>query len=387
MPSNQPVPKAAMSTGLDNVVAAQTALSMVDGKAGRLVIAGFDAEQLVKTRRFEDVVELLWAAAGDPARQHALAGALGRARQQAHEDLPAFLRQSVNLTVIEGLRAGLARLADEQPESDASKSPKSPKSDVKVRLVAAIPVYVAALCRQAEGQSPVAPDPDLSHAADYLRMLHGQPASPAQVAAMDTYLAMISDHGMNASTFAARVIASTQAGFVSSVVGALCALKGPLHGGAPGPVLDMLDEIGTPDRIAPWLEEQLAQGERLMGFGHRIYRVRDPRADILNDALLTLAAAQAQQGDLNRLTFARQVEREALAALRAAKPDRPLDTNVEFFTALILEALGVPRAAFTPTFAIGRVAGWTAHIIEQNRSGRLIRPQSEYIGGFSKNAA
>jgi citrate synthase len=180
---------------------------------------------------------------------------------------------------------------------------------------------------------------------------------------------------MNASTFTARVIASTRAGVVASVVGALCALKGPLHGGAPGPVLDMLDGIGAAENIGPWLQRALAEGDRLMGFGHRIYRVRDPRADVLKGVV-----ARLRTGGDARLAFAEQVEREALAALAAHKPDRKLDTNVEFYTALLLEALGLPREAFTAVFAMGRVAGWTAHVYEQLKEGRLMRPQSVYVG-------
>lgn len=361
-------------SGLDGVVAADTALSHVDGEAGRLVIAGYDAEDLTATCGFEDAAALLWDAAGvDPAPDAAhVADGLGAARAAAFRDLDRFLDGAHGLTVIEGLRAGLAMIPD---QDSASGLP------IHVRLVGAVAVYVAALCRRAEGAAPVAPDPALGHAADFLRMLRGSAASSDEVEAMDTYLTLISDHGMNASTFAARVVASTQAGAVSAVVGALCALKGPLHGGAPGPVLDMLDGIGTPQNIAPWLEKELAKGERLMGFGHRIYRVRDPRADVLNAAVARLP------NDDTRIAFARTVEKAALAALAEAKPDRPLDTNVEFYTALLLEALRIPRAAFTPTFAVGRVAGWTAHIVEQERTGRLIRPQSRYIGPMRDRAA
>jgi citrate synthase len=184
----------------------------------------------------------------------------------------------------------------------------------------------------------------------------------------------VADHGLNASTFAARVIASTRAGLFSAVVGALCAFKGPLHGGAPGPVLDMLDRIGAPERIDAWLEGALARGDRLMGFGHRVYRVRDPRADALKSALQRLGPRTG------RLAFAERVERRALALLRLRRPGRAIDTNVEFYTALLLDALGVPREAMVSVFAMSRVAGWIAHALEQQRTGRLIRPASRYIG-------
>jgi len=212
-------------------------------------------------------------------------------------------------------------------------------------------------------------------------MLRGTPASPAEVAALDAYITTVSDHGLNASIFTARVVASTQVGVGPSVVAALAALQGPLHGGAPGPVLDMLDEIGDRANIGPWLEARLVAGERLMGFGHRVYKVRDPRADVLKGVVRTLSR------DAGRLAFAEEVEREAIAILARVKPGRRLDTNVEFYTALLLEALGIPRSAFTAIFAVGRVVGWVAHALEQARDGRLIRPLSRYVGPEPAEAA
>ena len=214
----------------------------------------------------------------------------------------------------------------------------------------------------------------MGQAADFLHMMRGEDAPAAHVRALETYLVTVADHGLNASTFTARVIASTRAGLLSSVVGALSALKGPLHGGAPGPVLDMLDAIGGFDEIRPWLREALARDERLMGFGHRVYRVRDPRADVLK------ATASALRVGSNRIRFAEAVEAEAIALLARHRPGRRLDTNVEFYTALVLETLGIPRDSFTNVFAMGRVAGWTAHVLEQERIDRLIRPQSRYVG-------
>jgi citrate synthase len=190
--------------------------------------------------------------------------------------------------------------------------------------------------RGAGGLPPVAPDPAAGHAADLLRMLRGAPADAGEAGGLDTYLVTVIDHGLNASTFAARVVASTEAGLLSSVVAGLCALKGPLHGGAPGPVLDMLDAIGTAENAEGWLDDAIARGERLMGFGHRIYRVRDPRADVLK------AAAGRLKGRRNRIALAEAVEAAALKVLERRKPGRRLDTNVEFYTALLLEALGRP---------------------------------------------
>jgi citrate synthase len=244
-------------------------------------------------------------------------------------------------------------------------------------LVGAAAVFAAAWGRAREGKAPVAPDPARSHAEDYLWMLTGAAPSEALVRALDTYLVTVCEHGMNASTFTARVIASTGSDAVSAVVGALGALKGPLHGGAPGPVLDMLDAIGEPDRAVAWLEHEVAAGRRIMGMGHRIYRVRDPRAAVLERAVERLERAGVHTG---RLALARAVERAAEGVLAERHPDRRLRANVEFYTAILLDALGVPRAAFSSTFAVGRVAGWVAHIEEQRGTGRLIRPGSQYTG-------
>jgi citrate synthase len=209
-------------------------------------------------------------------------------------------------------------------------------------------------------------------------MLTGEQPTTAQTSALDRYLMTVSDHGLNASTFAARVVASTRAGLTSATLAAMCALKGPLHGGAPGPVLDALDGIGSAENASSWLEDALDRGERLMGFGHRVYRVRDPRADALKESIQRLA--QAGQVDAQRLRLAEAVESAALELLARKKPNRPLQTNVEFYTALLLEALRIPREAFTCVFAIGRSAGWIAHAREQMLTGRLIRPQSRYVG-------
>ncbi len=351
------------ATGLEGIIAADTGLSRVDGAAGRLIIAGLDLPDLVASSSFEGTVAALWRTAGHPCGDQEVADGLGLARAHAFTHVPALLAAASGLTVTEALRIGLSLLADDH----AMPAP--------ARLVGAMPVFVAALIRWELGSGPCAPDPARSHAEDYLRMVHGEEPSPDAIHAMDAYFTTASDHGLNASTFTARVVASTAAGQVSSILAGLCALKGPLHGGAPGPVLDMLDDIGTMENIEPWLRNAVQAGERLMGFGHRIYRVRDPRADVLGAEVAQLSGNHRQ-----RIGFALQVEKTAKAVLKDLKPHRPLDTNVEFYTALLLEALSIPRSAFTPTFAIGRVAGWTAHVMEQEKAGRLIRPSANYVG-------
>jgi citrate synthase len=290
--------------------------------------------------------------------------ALGAARVVAFDLGRALLPLADALSPVEALRLLLSALPD------SSDTPHH------VLAVAAMPVFVAAIARRRQGAAALAPDPALSQAGDFLRMLRGAAAPEHHVRALDTYLVTVADHGLNASTFAARVIASTRAGLFSSVVGGLCALKGPLHGGAPGPVLDMLDAIGSESNIRAWIGAALARGERLMGFGHRVYRVRDPRADVLK------AVAESLRGGDNRIRFAEQVEKTALELLARHKSARRLDTNVEFYTALVLDALALPRDIFTCLFAVGRVAGWSAHVLEQEASGRLIRPQSRYTGAM-----
>lgn len=355
-------PAAALRAGLEGVVAAETILSDVDGEAGRLVLRGHTLEALADWP-FERVLALLWRDLTDEdLSEQAIRARLGEARVSAYQRLRSSLPALDGLSEVEGLRLLLSLLPDQEPESH------------HLVAVAAVPVFAAAIARRKRGLAPVAPDASLTQAADFLRMLQGAPQPEDKVRALDTYLVTVADHGFNASTFAARVIASTKAGLFSSVIGGLCALKGPLHGGAPGPVLDMLDAIGMEANIRPWLEAALQRGERLMGFGHRIYRVRDPRADALKRAVSQLA----DRG--GRIAFAEKVEREALALLAERKPLRPLQTNVEFFTALVLEAVGFPRESFTNVFAAGRMAGWTAHVLEQEKEGRLIRPQSRYVG-------
>ena len=351
--------------GLDDVIAAETSLSDVDGLAGRLIIRGHSLDELAGHASAEDMLALLFADAFD--RPPAPAD-LGAARARIYDHFSTALPEFAGQPVYDAVRALVARLPDDN------------SLDTALLLVAAPDVLVPALIRLRDGKRPVAPDGRLGHAADILRMLRDRAAVPAETAALDTYLVTVADHGLNASTFAARVVASTQAGLTSSVLAAYGALKGPLHGGAPGPVLDMLDTVGTADRAESTLTLMLDHGDRLMGFGHRIYRVRDPRADALKAALGKLDRS-------DRLNLALAVEATALKLLKQRKPDRPLETNVEFFTALLLDALGFPRDSFTAVFAMGRTGGWIAHAREQAISGRLIRPKSHYIGPMPKVAA
>jgi citrate synthase len=345
------------------VPAAETTLSHVDGERGELVIAGEHVAELARRSSFEGVTARLWTAAtGRPLGEADVRKSLGAARERSFARLADLLPATRGLSVVDGFRAAIAGLRAENG------------LDHEATIVGAFPVIAGALVRRASGEAPVAPDPNASHAADTLSMLRGRKPEPREVAALDAYFVTVCDHGMNASTFTTRVVASTQADLFAAVTAGYCALTGPLHGGAPEPVLEMLDAIGARERIKPWVDDALSRGERLMGFGHRVYRVRDPRADVLKAAIERLAADGAD------LPFAGEVEAYIRQALRRKNPDRPLETNVEFFTAILLDALVIPRQAFTPIFAVARAAGWTAHAREQQRTGRLIRPSSSYVG-------
>jgi len=355
-----------MLSGLDDVVAAETILSDVDGRAGRLIIRGHSLDDLVNST-YEDVLALLWQELfTDSPSATDMVALLGNARQTVFMHLKAADDQLLRRPTLDAVRALMARL----PDGD--------DVDSALQLAAAPAVFTPGILHLQRGREPIQPSARLSNAADMLHMLQGKLPTSEQSIALDRYLVTASDHGLNASTFAARVVASTRAGLASATLAAMSALKGPLHGGAPGPVLDTLDSIGNPEHAIEWLQGALNRGERLMGFGHRVYRVRDPRADAIKHAIQSLA--DVGQVDPRRLELAEAVETAALELLARKKPDRPLQTNLEFYTALLLEALGFPREAFTCVFAAGRAGGWIAHAREQALNGRLIRPQSRYVG-------
>jgi citrate synthase len=358
--------------GLEGVVAASTRLSSVDGLAGELIIAGFPLEELAEKATFEETVYLLW-----------------HDRLPTDAELSIFCQQLAQWRSLPQVTLDLLQAAGRErvPAMDALRmaagtlsldvaDPDDPWVEA-MGLLARFPTIVAAYWRLRNGLEPVAPDFSLSHAGNYLYMLNGEPPTPAQIRGLETYLNTVSDHGFNASTFAARVIISTGADLTSAIVGAVGALKGPLHGGAPGPALDMVFEIGDPERAEGVLREKLGRGERLMGFGHRIYKVRDPRAEVLSSAAERMFRAG---GDMALYNLARSVEQTAVRLLEEYKPGRNLQTNVEFYTALLLHGLGLETELFTPTFAIGRLAGWIAHCFEQREANRIIRPQSVYHG-------
>ena len=354
-----------MNTGLEGIVAATTRLSDVDGERGELVIAGYPVGELAGRATFEETTWLLWY------------GELPSTREL--EGFRAGLTAERELTpvTIALLRECAGRHVDPMDALRIAAGTISLRSDDPSAIVARFPSIVAGFWRLSRGADPIAPRRDLNHAANFLYMLTGEAPDPERVRGLETYLNTVIDHGLNASTFTARVITSTGSDLVSAVVGALGALKGPLHGGAPGPALDMVFEIGDASRAEAILRRKIESGEKLMGFGHRVYKVRDPRADVLGAAAERLFT---RAGDMSLYTLARAVEATAIRLLEEYKPGRRLQTNVEFYTALLLHGLGLEPPLFTPTFAISRVSGWIAHAMEQQRANRIIRPQSEYVG-------
>ena len=364
------------ANGLEGIVVADTELSHVDGEGGRLVLRGHPVEALAR-HTFEDVCALFWdGVLPTESRREATRAALGAAREEAFMRLSSLGDALDAERAMDALRAAVAHV------------PSDPNGDIAadgIRLTGAVGTFAVAWARRHAGQAPVAPDPAQSHAADLLAMLHGPEGEPRRTwtRGLDAYLCAVVDHGLNASTFAARVVASTESDTISSVVAAIGALKGRLHGGAPGPVLDMLDAVGEPTRAELWVRHAVTHGERIMGIGHRVYRVRDPRAAVLEDAVRALGA-EARPG---RIELARAVEEAAVRVLAELKPGRRLAANVEFYTAVLLEAIGIPRTLFTAIFAASRVVGWTAHVAEQRRTGRLIRPRARYVGAMPDSEA
>lgn len=380
----------ASASGLDTTEVAVTLLSHVDGEAGHLAIAGYDVEELAPKISFAALLALLWRGSlPDVEEEKVWAQNLGAARVAAFEQL-AKPAQAIASTPGTFARDGMAALRAVIARFDSGTGAGDSDGGFvreATALTAAVAVQAAIWNRARCGEDLLPPDPAAGHAADFLRMATGRTPSAAAARALNTYLITVSDHGMNASTFATRVVASTGSDLVSAVTAGIGALKGPLHGGAPGPVLDMLDAIGLPVNAAAWIEAELIAGRRIMGMGHRIYRVRDPRAAVLELATKEFELTMAGSRRNVRLAMARAVEQAATGILAARHPNRPLKANVEFYTAVILDAIGLPKELFSPVFALARVVGWCAHFAEQNRVGRLIRPQSRYAGEFGKKVA
>ena len=363
--------------GLAGVIVATTALSDVRGQQGFYHYRQYDAVDLARSCSIEEVWHLLLR--GHLPDEAELAGF--RATIADAQRLPAEVTGALagvaiatpdGTSPMTALRTALSMLGgalDLTPVWDLS--PEERERDA-IRVAAQVSVLTAAAYRRSQGLDPLDPRPDLGYTANHLWMITGTEPAPEHVRAVERYLCLTVDHGFNASTFTARVVASTGADVAACVVAALGALSGPLHGGAPSRALDSLDAIGTPENARPWADAQLAAGHRIMGFGHAIYRGKDPRSELLRET------AEELGGPLAELAVA--AESAIDAALDAARPDRTLRANVEFYAGVVMHECGIPREMFTPTFAVSRAMGWTAHILEQARERKIIRPSARYAG-------
>jgi citrate synthase len=355
------------SPGLEGVVAAETEVSEVDGANGRLIYrGGYLIEDLAPVATFEEVAYLLWHGELPTSteldalkKQMAASRVLNAAAQGALE------ASDPNVNPMDVLRTVVSA-------QGASKGLPPPTLEQAIALTAVFPTIVAAAWRRAKGQEPVKPREDLAHAANLLWMMDGKEPTAERARWVEMYLVLLADHGLNASTFAARVIASTGSDLTSCVVGAIGALKGPAHGGATFAARTLLDKIGSADNAEQWLNEAHARGERFAGFGHRVYRTYDPRAKILRDL------AKTESPDLHRT--AARTEEVALEILHKAHPERPNATNVDFWASVVLTGADIPKELFTCLFATSRVSGWTAHVLEALKDIRIIRPASVWIG-------
>lgn len=353
--------------GLQNIVVGTTNLSLVEGEKGQLVYRGYAIEDLAKYASFEEVAYLLWY--GEKPSAEKVAGL--KKEMAAHRALPqaaveALRALPASAEPMDALRTGVSAIGAATPGVNIDVAHA-------LGLTAQVATVIATFHRLRQGKEILAPRADLDHGSNYLHMVTGAVPTEAQKTMINAYLVLLADHGMNASTFTARVITSTGSDLYSAVTGALGALKGPLHGGAPSKVLDMLDAVGTPTNAEPWIRNAMANKQRLMGFGHRVYKTTDPRAEILREVA-------REYSEPHLFELAQTVEERALQILHESKPDQRLYTNVEFYSAAVLNAVGLPRDLFTATFAASRTAGWTAHILEQAADNRLIRPDVEYTG-------
>ncbi|WP_257352011.1 citrate synthase/methylcitrate synthase [Pseudalkalibacillus decolorationis] len=357
-----------LQKGLEGIVAAQSTISLVDGEKGHLVYRGYWAKELAQKNSFEEIAYLLWEKRLPDQKElcEFKEGLKCQRELTSHEEniLRELPEKMEMMSVIRTIISSTGTSDYQWPSS----------REQAIRVSSIIPTIIAKRHRLQQGKSPIKPDMELDHVANYLYMLTGSMPLNEHVKALTGYLILTMEHGMNASTFAARVIASTQSDLISSLTGAIGAMKGPLHGGAPSGVINLLDQIGSIEHTESCLRQQLEDGQRLMGFGHRVYKTQDPRAEALREITLSLATADPW------FELANHVEKIAIQLLEEHKPGRRLYTNVEFYAAAILRAVSLPPELFTSTFTLSRTIGWIAHIFEQNENNRIIRPSSEYVG-------
>jgi citrate synthase len=375
----QPVGALAHETprGLEGVVVAETGVGDVRGLEGFYHYRQYDAVALAKSRPLEDIWRLIFDGAlpATTTERDAFAAEVRPVRavpESVFRVLPAIAAADETFVPLDAVRTAMSLLGSAsgfRPSLDIDRRELRANA---LQVCATLPTLITALWRLRRGLEPVAPHPTLGYAANYLFMMHGEVPAPEHAAAVEKYLISTIDHGFNASTFTARVITSTGADLGAAIVGAIGALSGPLHGGAPSRALDMLDQIGTADRAEAWLRAAVEHGDRLMGFGHRVYKTDDPRSLMLREVAESLGG--------EKMELARHIEATAIDVLAELKPGRKLYTNVEFYAGIVMDSCGVPRELFTPTFASSRAIGWCAHILEQAADNRLIRPSAHYRG-------
>ncbi len=363
------------AAGLADVSVASTRVSDVLGRQGFYHYRGYNAVDLARRGSFEDAWHLMLRGELPTAAHRAAFAAETAGLRQLPDGVAGLLPTIARLSVpgsLESLRTALSLSAQAigcQPWTDQSAEQTRSQAE---RLSAVLPTLAAQLFRLATGQEVVQPRADLGYAANYLYMITGAEPAERSTYAIERYLMLTIDHGFNNSTFTSRVIASSGADLGAVVTGAIAALSGPFHGGAPARVFDMLDAIGTPDNAEPWLRHAIEHGDKLMGFGHRIYKTLDPRSVLLHEV--------AQELHSDRVAFSEHVEKTAVALLAELKPGRELYANVEFYAGVVLEAAGLPRELFSATFACSRIVGWMANVLEQIEDNRIFRPVARYVG-------
>jgi citrate synthase len=357
-----------VNNGLKGIVAAETGISHIDGKKGELIYRGYPILDITKNHSFEETAYLLWY--GKWPNNEELSGL--KAELSSNRSLPEIMEQIIKSLPVHTDLMSVVRTCISAEGTHAYQW--KPTISQAIRLTSFIPTIIAFRKRLLEGKPVVYPRTDLNHVENYLYMLNGELPIAAHSQALETYMILTMEHGMNASTFSARVTASTQSDLVSAITSAIGTMKGPLHGGAPSEVIELLDEIALKGDIKQVLSEKLANGERLMGFGHRIYKTRDPRSISLKSKLMDIV------GSDQWLDLAVEVEEIGITLLQQYKPGRSLYTNVEFYAAAIMKAIHMEPELFTPTFTASRVVGWTAHVLEQAENNVLFRPESVYVG-------
>ena len=355
--------------GLEGVVVARSRLCSIDGINGVLIYGGYDVKELAQYSSYEEVCFLILRGHLPTERElSAFSRELAAARGLSEETARVVDMLASHAEPMEMLRTAVS--SDSFDDPDKNSNAEDANFRKATRLIAKMPTMVARYDRRRRGLEPIDPDPSLPHAADFLRMLNGEAPNASARKTFDVALILHADHEMNASTFTARVIASTLSDMHSAITGAIGALKGPLHGGANEQVMKLLESIGSPDRVDAEIRDRLARRERIMGFGHRVYKTYDPRAVILKEFSRQLASESSEP---HWFAMSEAIE-------HAVIEEKGLYPNVDFYSASTYHYLGIETGLFTPIFAMSRVVGWAAHVIEQHSDNRLIRPSSEYVG-------